>query len=214
MNCQVCRAPIDQRAAFCGFCGSQVQSPQGQNQQQPPQQSQQPPQSSQSPWPQNSFDPNPNQLNPNLGQFQNPNQQPPFNPNFPQSPQHNFGERVYTDAEIASASGTATSSAAMGGVSIFLGMVSMIFCYLAFLAPGFFILLASSIVGIVLGSLGISKGSGTRNIIKGRNNGHYVGLAGLITGSIGLAFSIIALLLVILFGSISGCVACISQPYY
>jgi len=85
--------------------------------------------------------------------------------------------------------------------SLVMGIIGLITCFVAFLCFEIFSAVATSglrifsivtsIAGIILGSLAISKGNKARSALNDEYHNFWIALAGVITGTIGLVISII-----------------------
>ena len=103
-------------------------------------------------------------------------QQQQFTPpqqSYQAPPQHNIAANPATQAEIEAAESKSRASLAMG-------IISIVLCWLI------------GVPGIILGALAISNGKKARTVLDESHYFFWNALAGVITGSIGLALSIVS----------------------
>jgi len=93
------------------------------------------------------------------------------------------GYPLPTPPEVAAAESGAVASLVMGIISIVTSFL---------------------VVGVILGALAISKGRSARRVLNGTFQNFYVALAGVITGSIGLALSIFWTIYWLIIGLVIG----------
>jgi hypothetical protein len=93
--------------------------------------------------------------------------------------------------EVAQAERKSVAALIMGILGIVAALFSLTFSSLLVLGPVAYTILAFIFIpGIVLGSLAIANGRKARVTLNEKNHNFWIALAGVITGSVGLAFSI------------------------
>jgi len=108
-------------------------------------------------------------------------------------PPSNVDNQTFTPAQAESTPETAAADS-KSIVSLVMGIIGMVFCFVA--------------AGVILGPLAISRGKQARLVLDESSQNFWIALAGIITGIIGLALSII-FAIVYLFVFVIGALAII-----
>ena len=123
---------------------------------------------------------------------------------------YNDNQTPISAPEVAAAESNSIASLVLGIISIIVGSATFSF-------PGIFNVITMSlaitifiiamgffVAGIILGSLAISKGKCARRVLDGSTHNFWIALAGVITGSIGLALSILSTIItfIVFFASL------------
>jgi len=126
-------------------------------------------------------------------------QQTNNNPSPNSGDAHQQAVAPVSPSDVATAESRGTASLGMGITSLVLSMVAPIFLGIITIIVAVnrgdynilrIICILLGIAGITLGALAIAFGNASRRVPDNKNRKFYVALAGLITGSIGLALSI------------------------